>query len=154
MKHPILSVDTLSISFLQEKKWNEVIHSISFQVFPNEILGIVGESGSGKSVSSLAIMGLLPKNNTYFNTGSIHYNNQNISNYSEKEFQKIRGKKISMIFQEPMSSLNPSITCGEQVSEILGTHTNLSKKEIKTEVLRLFNQVRLPEPSTIYNKYP
>lgn len=154
MEHPILSVDTLSISFLQEKKWNEVIHSISFQVFPNEILGIVGESGSGKSVSSLAVMGLLPKNNAHFNTGSIQYNNQDITNYSEKEFQKIRGKKISMIFQEPMSSLNPSITCGKQVAEILETHTHLSNKEIKTEVLRLFNQVKLPDPSTIYNKYP
>lgn len=154
MEHPILSVDTLSISFLQEKKWNEVIHSISFQVFPNEILGIVGESGSGKSVSSLAVMGLLPKNNAHFNTGSIQYNNQDITNYSEKEFQKIRGKKISMIFQEPMSSLNPSITCGKQVAEILETHTHLSNKEIKAEVLRLFNQVKLPDPSTIYNKYP
>lgn len=154
MEHPILSVDTLSVSFLQEKKWNEVIHSISFQVFPNEILGIVGESGSGKSVSSLAVMGLLPKNNAHFNTGSIQYNNQDITNYSEKEFQKIRGKKISMIFQEPMSSLNPSITCGKQVAEILETHTHLSNKEIKAEVLRLFNQVKLPDPSTIYNKYP
>ncbi len=154
MEHPILSVDTLSISFLQEKKWNEVIHSISFQVFPNEILGIVGESGSGKSVSSLAVMGLLPKNNAHFNTGSIQYNNQDITNYSEKEFQKIRGKKISMIFQEPMSSLNPSITCGKQVAEILETHTHLSNKEIKAEVLRLFNQAKLPDPSTIYNKYP
>jgi len=154
MEHPILSVDTLSVSFLQEKKWNEVIHSISFQVFPNEILGIVGESGSGKSVSSLAVMGLLPKNNAHFNTGSIQYNNQDITNYSEKEFQKIRGKKISMIFQEPMSSLNPSITCGKQVAEILETHTHLSNKEIKAEVLLLFNQVKLPDPSTIYNKYP
>lgn len=154
MKEPILRVENLSISFLQEKKWNEVIHSISFEVFPNEIVGIVGESGSGKSVSSLAVMGLLPKNISDLNTGSIHFKNENITNYSEKGFQKIRGKKVSMIFQEPMSSLNPSISCGVQVAEILETHTNLSEKEIKVEVLRLFDQVKLPDPVTIYNKYP
>jgi len=154
MKEPILRVENLSISFLQEKKWNEVIHSISFEVFPNEIVGIVGESGSGKSVSSLAVMGLLPKNVSDLNTGSIHFKNEDITNYSEKAFQKIRGKKVSMIFQEPMSSLNPSINCGEQVAEILETHTNLSEKEIKAEVLRLFDQVKLPDPITIYNKYP
>lgn len=154
MKEPILKVENLSISFLQEKKWNEVIHSISFEVFPNEIVGIVGESGSGKSVSSLAVMGLLPKNVSDLNTGSIYFKSEDITNYSEKEFQKIRGKKVSMVFQEPMSSLNPSINCGEQVAEILETHTNLSEKEIKAEVLRLFNQVKLPDPSTIYNKYP
>jgi len=154
MKEPILRVENLSISFLQEKKWHEVIHSISFEVFPNEIVGIVGESGSGKSVSSLALMGLLPKNVSDLNTGSIHFKNEDITNYSEKAFQKIRGKKVSMIFQEPMSSLNPSINCGEQVAEILETHTNLSEKEIKAEVLRLFEQVKLPDPITIHNKYP
>ncbi|MEG1265854.1 MAG: ABC transporter ATP-binding protein [Myroides sp.] len=154
MKEPILRVENLSISFLQEKKWHEVIHSISFEVFPNEIVGIVGESGSGKSVSSLAVMGLLPKNVSNLNTGSIHFKNEDITNYSEKAFQKIRGKKVSMIFQEPMSSLNPSINCGEQVAEILETHTNLSEKKIKAEVLRLFEQVKLPDPITIYNKYP
>lgn len=154
MKEPILRVENLSISFLQEKKWNEVIHSISFDVFPNEIVGIVGESGSGKSVSSLAVMGLLPRNVSDLNTGSIHFKNEDITNYSEKAFQKIRGKKVSMIFQEPMSSLNPSISCGVQVAEILETHTNLSEKEIKAEVLRLFDQVKLPDPITIYNKYP
>ena len=154
MKKPILKVENLSISFLQEKKWNEVIHSISFDVFPNEIVGIVGESGSGKSVSSLAVMGLLPKNVSDLNTGFIYFKNEDITNYSEKAFQKIRGKKISMIFQEPMSSLNPSINCGEQVAEILATHTHLSEKEIKAEVLRLFDQVKLPDPNTIYNKYP
>lgn len=154
MEEPILEVKNLSISFLQEKKWNQVIHSVSFQVFPNEILGIVGESGSGKSVSSLAVMGLLPKNVSKISSESIFFKNENIGNYSEKSFQKIRGNKIAMIFQEPMSSLNPSITCGEQVAEILETHTQLSKKEIKTEVLRLFTQVKLPDPETLFNKYP
>lgn len=154
MEKPIIKVDQLSISFLQEQIWKQVIHSISFQVFPNEILGIVGESGSGKSVSSLAVMGLLPKNNSKFNTGSIYFKEQEITHLSEKSFQKIRGKKISMIFQEPMSSLNPSIKCGDQVAEILKTHTQLSESNIKNEVIRLFQQVKLPDPPTLFNKYP
>ncbi|MDO5636065.1 MAG: ABC transporter ATP-binding protein [Myroides sp.] len=154
MGKPIIKVDQLSISFLQEQIWKQVIHSISFQVFPNEILGIVGESGSGKSVSSLAVMGLLPKNNSKFNTGSIYFKEQEITHLSEKSFQKIRGKKISMIFQEPMSSLNPSIKCGDQVAEILKTHTQLSESNIKNEVIRLFQQVKLPDPPTLFNKYP
>ena len=154
MEKPIIKVDQLSISFLQEQIWKQVIHSISFQVFPNEIVGIVGESGSGKSVSSLAVMGLLPKNNSKFNTGSIYFKEQEITHLSEKSFQKIRGKKISMIFQEPMSSLNPSIKCGDQVAEILKTHTQLSESNIKNEVIRLFQQVKLPDPPTLFNKYP
>lgn len=154
MEKPIIKVDQLSISFFQEQIWKQVIHSISFQVFPNEILGIVGESGSGKSVSSLAVMGLLPKNNSKFNTGSIYFKEQEITHLSEKSFQKIRGKKISMIFQEPMSSLNPSIKCGDQVAEILKTHTQLSESNIKNEVIRLFQQVKLPDPPTLFNKYP
>lgn len=154
MEKPIIKVDQLSISFFQEQIWKQVIHSISFQVFPNEILGIVGESGSGKSVSSLAVMGLLPKNNSKFNTGSIYFKEQEITHLSEKSFQKIRGKKISMIFQEPMSSLNPSIKCGDQVAEILKTHTQLSESNTKNEVIRLFQQVKLPDPPTLFNKYP
>src|SRR5690606_9756741 len=154
MEKPIIKVDQLSISFFQEQIWKQVIHSISFQVFSNEILGIVGESGSGKSVSSLAVMGLLPKNNSKFNTGSIYFKEQEITHLSEKLFQKIRGKKISMIFQEPMSSLNPSIKCGDQVAEILKTHTQLSESNIKNEVIRLFQQVKLPDPPTLFNKYP
>lgn len=154
MTQPILQVNDLSISFLQEKKWREVIHHISFELYPNEILGIVGESGSGKSVSSLAVMGLLPKKVSDINSGSIVYLNKNITQLTDKEFQNIRGNELSMIFQEPMSSLNPSIKCGEQVAEILATHTQLSSKEIKNEVLRLFSQAKLPDPETLYNKYP
>ena len=154
MTQPILQVNDLSISFLQEKQWREVIHHISFELYPNEILGIVGESGSGKSVSSLAVMGLLPKKVSDINSGSIVYLNKNITQLTDKEFQNIRGNELSMIFQEPMSSLNPSIKCGEQVAEILETHTQLSSKEIKNEVLRLFAQVKLPDPETLYNKYP
>ena len=146
----ILNVDNLSISFGE----NEVIHNISYHLNQNEILGIVGESGSGKSVSSLAILGLLPKKISNITSGSITYNTKDLTTLSSKQFQSIRGKKIAMIFQEPMSSLNPSMTCGKQVQEILLQHENLSNLQAKTETLSLFEQVKLPEPNRIYNAYP
>lgn len=149
-EQPILSIDNLSISFGN----NDVIHGISYHLNKNEILGIVGESGSGKSVSSLAILGLLPKNISKINSGSISYNNEDLTHLSSKLFQKIRGNKIAMIFQEPMSSLNPSMTCGKQAGEILKQHTNLSKSEIKETVISLFNQVKLPDPNRVFKAYP
>lgn len=154
MDHPVLKVSGLGISFRNEDKWNQVIKQISFEVLPNEILGIVGESGSGKSVSSLAVMGLLPSKISKIDSGSVVFKGNDITQLSDKQFQNIRGKELSMIFQEPMSSLNPSMSCGKQVAEILERHTIFSEKEIKTEVLRLFEQVKLPEPKTLYNKYP
>ncbi|MGB5417875.1 ATP-binding cassette domain-containing protein, partial [Algibacter sp.] len=147
---PILKVENLSISFGK----NEVIHSISYTLNKNEILGIVGESGSGKSVSSLAILGLLPKNISKIGFGKIIYNNEDLTNLSPKLFQKIRGNKIAMIFQEPMSSLNPSMTCGKQVEEILKQHTSLSKNQIKEETIALFERVKLPEPERVFKAYP
>jgi len=153
MSQPILHIQDLEIAFQQEKVFVPVIHKISYELFPNEILGIVGESGSGKSVSSLAIMGLLPKNIAKITNGSIVFEGENSTTLDSKSFQKIRGKKIAMIFQEPMSSLNPSMKCGAQVAEILKQHTNLSKKEITTEVLSLFEKVKLPQPEVVFNKY-
>ena len=149
-KQPVLQIENLSISFGD----NEVIHNISYHLNKNEILGIVGESGSGKSVSSLAILGLLPKKTSKINSGSIRYNNVDLTRLSPKLFQKIRGHKIAMIFQEPMSSLNPSMTCGKQVEEILKQHTNLNKLEIKETVLSLLTQVKLPNPNRVYNVNP
>lgn len=146
----ILSIKNLSISFGK----NEVIHNISYHLNQNEILGIVGESGSGKSVSSLAILGLLPKKISKITSGSIVFNGIDLTTLSSKAFQNIRGKKIAMIFQEPMSSLNPSMTCGKQVQEILLQHTNLSKQEAKTESLSLFEKVKLPDAERVYNAYP
>ncbi|NNK82881.1 MAG: ABC transporter ATP-binding protein [Flavobacteriaceae bacterium] len=153
-KKSILQVKNLSISFISNKKEQEVIKSISYQLFKNEILGIVGESGSGKSVSSLAIMGLLPKAISKITNGEIIFDGKPIHNLSNKKFQNIRGKDIAMIFQEPMSSLNPSMTCGNQVLEILIEHTNLAKKKVKEEVISLFEQVKLADPKTVFKKYP
>lgn len=149
-ENPILEIKNLSISFGK----NEVIHNISYKLNQNEILGIVGESGSGKSVSSLAILGLLPKKISKITTGNILYKNQDLTTLSSKAFQTIRGKKIAIIFQEPMSSLNPSMTCGKQVLEILLQHTKLTKQDAKEETILLFEKVKLPTPERIFNAYP
>jgi len=149
-KNSILSLKDISISFSE----NEVIHNISYTLNKNEILGIVGESGSGKSVSSLAILGLLPKRISKITSGSIIYDDKDLTKISSKVFQQIRGNKIAMIFQEPMSSLNPSMTCGKQVEEILLQHTSLSKNQVKQETILLFEKVKLPNPERILKSYP
>ncbi|MBT0607865.1 ABC transporter ATP-binding protein [Aequorivita echinoideorum] len=149
----LLSVENLSISFGTKKKQVEVLHSISFNIYENEIVGIVGESGSGKSVTSLAIIGLLPKKNAQIN-GAITFEGQQLLSLKEKAFRKIRGKEIAMIFQEPMSALNPSLTCGYQVSEILKQHLKMNASEAKKETVSLFEKVKLPRPREIYKSYP
>jgi len=141
----LLSVNNLSVSFFSNKEENKILRKISYQLNKNEILGIVGESGSGKSISALSILGLLPKAISKITNGTILFEDKDLVKLSNKSFQNIRGNKISMIFQEPMSALNPSMTCGKQVFEILSEHTKLSKKEIKKETLSLFEKVKLPE---------
>lgn len=149
----LLQVKNLSIGFKTEESFRQIIHDISFELFPREILGIVGESGSGKSVSALAILGLLPKN-AKITSGEIKFEEKDLLQFTERELQRLRGKGISMIFQEPMSSLNPSMRCGKQVQEILLQHTALSKKETKAEVIELFKKVKLPRPEAISSSYP
>lgn len=153
-KNSLISIQDLSISFFSGKVENEVVKSVSFQLDKNEILGIVGESGSGKSVTTLSIMGLLPKNISKIKNGEILFEGQTLHTLTEKELQKLRGNSISMIFQEPMSALNPSMPCGRQVAEILVQHKSLSRKAAKKETFLLFEKVKLPEPKEIYNKYP
>lgn len=148
----MLNVQNLSISFQSNNEVNTVVHNISFELQQQQILGIVGESGSGKSVTSLAILGLLSKNAEV--EGTILFNGTDLTKISEKEFQQVRGNQISMIFQEPMSSLNPSLTCGYQVFEILKQHKKISTSEAKKTVIELFNKVKLPRPETIFNQYP
>ncbi len=151
---PILRVKDLRVAFKSVSGLNEVLHGISYQLYANEILGIVGESGSGKSVASLAIMGLLPLKSGVTISGEIMFKTENLLDYSQKQLEAIRGKKIAMIFQEPMSALNPSICCGQQVEEILLQHTNITTKVARQEVIRLFNAVKLPEPKRTFKKYP
>lgn len=151
---PLLTVENLSISFKGKEGWQPVVHHISYTLYPDEILGIVGESGSGKSVSSLAIMGLLPKEISKITSGCVLFDDKDVAALDSKAIQRLRGNDIGMIFQEPMSSLNPSLTCGYQVREILLRHTSMSKKEAKAEVISLFEKVKLPEPQRLYDRYP
>ncbi|NRD18470.1 ABC transporter ATP-binding protein [Winogradskyella eckloniae] len=150
----LLEVNKLNISFYKNNIEKQIIKNISFQLQQNEIVAVVGESGSGKSISSLALMGLLPKRISKITSGSILFEDHDLVALSEKEFQSVRGNEIAMIFQEPMSSLNPSMRCGKQVEEILKQHCDLSRLELKTEVLNLFDKVKLPNPKRIYDAYP
>lgn len=154
MNNPLLHIDHVTISARKEGQWIPIVKNSSFTLNQNEILGIVGESGSGKSVTSLAVMGLLPKGILEITSGKIEFDGKDISAMSQKELRNLRGNDIAMIFQEPMSSLNPSLKCGFQVQEILMEHTSLSKAAIKETVLSLFEKVKLPNPDKIYNRYP
>jgi len=149
----ILDVLGLNISFGENKQKTSVVHDIDFSLYENEILAIVGESGSGKSVTSKAIMGLLQDKNTHIK-GRINFEETSLLTLSFKEFAKLRGNDIAMIFQEPMSALNPSLTCGFQVAEILLHHKKVSASEVKKEVLQLFEKVKLPRPQEMYTSYP
>jgi peptide/nickel transport system ATP-binding protein len=152
--NPLLSISHVTVSARKEGRWQPIVKNSDFVLHQNEILGIVGESGSGKSVTSLAIMGLLPKGILQVTEGTIAFNGKDVSAFSQKELRNMRGNDIAMIFQEPMSSLNPSLKCGCQVAEILRRHTQFSAKEIKARVLTLFEKVKLPNPDKIYNRYP
>jgi peptide/nickel transport system ATP-binding protein len=155
----LLQVENLSIEFITGAGIIRAVDNLSFSLDTGETIGIVGESGSGKTVASLAIMGLLPVPPVKAAEGRILFteNGQNvidIATLKEDEFRKIRGNKISMIFQEPMTSLNPVIRCGKQVVEIITEHTQLSKKEAKNKTLKLFDEVLLPRPKEMFNAYP
>ncbi len=152
-KSLLLNVKNLSISFRNTKNNVEVVHSISFHINRNEILGVVGESGSGKSVTAMAILGLLSKKESSVG-GELLFEGQDLLSLTNENIRKLRGSKIAMIFQEPMTALNPSMTCGEQVSEIISLHLKKTKSKIKKEVISLFKKVKLPRPDEIYNNYP
>lgn len=154
---PLLDIQNLTISFGKDDEAITAVENLSLTLHSGETLGIVGESGSGKSVTSLAIMGLLAKT-AHIDTGTIHFriNNEmvNLLEAGSEAIRKIRGKRIAMIFQEPMTSLNPVHTCGNQVAESLKLHLRCSGKEAKRRVLELFNQVNLPRPEKLYDAYP
>ena len=149
----MLQVNHLNVQFKTQNGLIEAVKHSSFTLRKGETMGIVGESGSGKSVTSLAIMRLLNANNTVIN-GEILLNGTNILRLQEDEMREIRGNRIAMIFQEPMTSLNPVLTCGFQVTEAIRIHLGVSKKEAKEKAIRLFKEVQLPRPERIFNSYP
>lgn len=154
MSSSLLAIRNLKVSFTHEGKWIEAVHGIDLDVFAGRTLGLVGESGSGKSVSSLSVMRLLNEKQSRIEADSIQIEGEEIKNFTEKQMAEVRGKRIAMIFQEPMTSLNPVYKCGYQVSEIILQHENASKIEAKQRVINLFKQVMLPRPEAIYNSYP
>ena len=144
----------LSIKNLTIKIGAQIILSnISLDIKKNQVLGLVGESGSGKSFTALSILDLINIKNLNFD-GEIIFNGIKLNNLSFREFQKIRGKEISIIFQEPMSSLNPSMKCGDQISEIILNHEKINKKNAKKKSLELIQKVQLKHSELIYEKYP
>lgn len=154
----ILSVKDLSISFRDESGWTKAVNNVSFTLNKGETIGIVGESGSGKSVTSLSVLQLLPDKMSRIDNGSIQFNSGGISSdlikLPKAEIRKVRGNKIAMIFQEPMTSLNPVMKCGKQISESVMLHMKYSEKQAKSHTLKLFGDVMLPDPLYAYNAYP
>jgi peptide/nickel transport system ATP-binding protein len=150
----MLTVQNLTIAFKSQDDFIPVVNNISFDLKPNEILGVVGESGSGKSVSTLAISGLLPKKISKITSGNIIFEGTSLLEYSNAQMTMLRGKEIAMIFQEPMSALNPSMTCGAQVLEIILQHKDITPAKAKVETLQLFEKVKLPRPKDIFKSYP
>ena len=150
----LLQIKNLKISFLRDGEWNESVHGVSFEVPRGKTLGIVGESGSGKSVSNLAVMRLLNEKQSRITADEITLDGKDILHLSENEMHDIRGKRIAMIFQEPMTSLNPVFQCGFQVTEAIMAHEKVTKEEAKARVTSLFKKVMLPRPEAIYKSYP
>ena len=154
MSSPLLNIHNLKVSFSHDGEWVEAVHGIDLDVLAGRTLGLVGESGSGKSVSSLAVMRLLNEKMSRIEADSIQIEGEEIKGFSEKQMAEVRGKCIAMIFQEPMTSLNPVYKCGYQVSEMILQHETVSKTTAKERVISLFKQVMLPRPEAIYNSYP
>ena len=149
----LLKVDNLSVSFDTLHGRVEVLDGISFAIDEGEIVGLIGESGSGKSVSAFAIMQLLGEQGR-IDSGSITFDGTDLSQLSVTEIAKVRGKDVSMIFQEPMTSLNPVFTVGSQISEVLTTHLKLGRQEARARAVDLLTEVGIPMAEARVNEYP
>ena len=150
---PVLSVENLTTSFLVDGEWRPVVREVSFSVSPGETVAIVGESGSGKSVTSLSIMRLLQPDSSRVE-GRIMLDGRDLLALPENEMRKVRGNDVAMIFQEPMTSLNPLFTIGDQISEALLCHNPMSKAEARSETVRLLEKVRIPSAVSRFDEYP
>jgi peptide/nickel transport system ATP-binding protein len=149
----MLQVTGLDIKFKTQDGLFQAVKDISFTLNKGETVGIVGESGSGKSVTSLALMRLLNEDQTVID-GKVLLNGVSLFNLPEDEMRKIRGNRMAMIFQEPMTSLNPVLTCGFQITEAIQLHLKLNKADAKKQTIALFNEVQLPRPEAIFDSYP
>jgi peptide/nickel transport system ATP-binding protein len=151
---PLLEVKNLETAFDIDGTFYNAVDNVSFTVKPRQIVGIVGESGCGKSVMSLSIMKLLPKGIGKIRSGEILFDGINLEKLTDKEINRIRGKDISMIFQEPMTSLNPVFTIGFQLQEVLFNHQKISKQEARQKSIALLKSVGISRPEKIIDEYP
>lgn len=149
----LLSLENISIGFKNKNYLSSAVKNISFKIKKGEILGIVGESGCGKSITSLSIIGLLP-DNAVITSGKLIFDNKNLLSLKNKERIKMMGEKISMIFQEPMVSLNPLMKIGKQIEENIVQHRIIDKKTLKEETLNILKSTGIPDVESSYNKYP
>jgi len=151
----MLNVKNLHVEFFnpEDKTWFKAVKNISFEVKPGNVLGIVGESGSGKSVTSFSIMRLHDEQSTQI-TGKIEFDQISLLDLNANEIRSFRGNQISMIFQEPMTSLNPVFSCGDQVAEAIILHQKANKKQARSQTIELFKDVQLPRPEAIFDSYP
>lgn len=154
-KKKLLEVENLSVSFRTYAGVSQAVRGVSFSLSEGETLAIVGESGCGKTVTSKAIMGLLPQPQSMIGKDSrILFNGKNLLELNEKEMSKVRGSEISMIFQDPMTSLNPTMKIGDQIAESILIHKNVSKEEAQKEALEMLELVRIPNAKKRMNQYP
>lgn len=156
---PILSIQNLTIQFRSEEETVKAVDDISLDIYPGETVGVVGESGSGKTITALSILNLIPHPPGEITSGGVYFQTKkavkvNLLEISEREIRKIRGNEISMVFQEPMTSLNPVITCGNQVIELLVRHKRLKRREARNQTIKLFEKVKLSRPAMILKAYP
>ena len=156
----LLRINDFSLELRNDEAWKQILHHVTFDLPKGQTIGVVGESGSGKSVTALSVMRLLSAKGMRVGEGSITFYDAkkeqpvDLLSLSDKELRKVRGARIAMIFQEPMTSLNPVIRCGDQIMEALLLHTTLTKAEAKERVLELFREVMLPRPEKIFSAYP
>jgi len=151
---PILEVNNLQTHFITDNGEIPAVDNVSFTIHEGEILGLVGESGCGKSVTSLSIMGLIPKPPGKIVGGQIRFKGENLLDYSEKKMRSLRGNDIAMIFQEPMTSLNPVYTIGDQIGESFRIHNKMNKKEALARSIDMLRKVGIPRPEQIVHEYP
>ncbi|MGR9072372.1 MAG: ABC transporter ATP-binding protein [Gammaproteobacteria bacterium] len=153
MAEPLLSVRGLSVAFESEQGASRVVDGIDFDIFPGQTFALVGESGSGKSMTALSVLRLLPSGARLV-ADEVSFHGQNLLRWTEAELCRIRGRRVSIIFQDPMASLNPVQTIGDQIAEVIALHFKLGRKELENRVLKLLSQVEIPDPERRYRDYP
>ena len=150
----LLSIRDLRVEFATDRGWLPILHGVNLDVSAGEVVGIVGESGSGKSVTSLAVMGLLPKRESRVTAGQIVYDGTDVLQCSDREVEDLRGDEIAMIFQEPMTSLNPALTVGFQIGEVVRRHRGVGRRDAQRVAVQMLDQVGIPDARGNVGKYP